>query len=44
MANILCKLHKEKERKLVVFSDSREDAAQVANGIERKNCRSFTRA
>ena len=25
----------EDERKLVVFSDSREDAAQVANGIER---------
>jgi Lhr-like helicase/predicted Zn-ribbon and HTH transcriptional regulator len=28
---------KEKERKLVVFSDSREDAAQVANGIERNH-------
>ena len=27
----------EKERKLVVFSDSREDAAQVANGIERNH-------
>jgi len=26
-----------KERKLVVFSDSREDAAQVANGIERNH-------
>ncbi|WP_219844785.1 hypothetical protein, partial [Pantoea ananatis] len=25
------------ERKLVVFSDSREDAAQVANGIERNH-------
>ncbi|SDJ58789.1 protein of unknown function [Pedobacter sp. ok626] len=28
---------KEDERKLVVFSDSREDAAQVANGIERNH-------
>lgn len=28
---------KENERKLVVFSDSREDAAQVANGIERNH-------
>ncbi|EEI89505.1 helicase C-terminal domain protein, partial [Sphingobacterium spiritivorum ATCC 33300] len=27
----------EEERKLVVFSDSREDAAQVANGIERNH-------
>lgn len=27
----------EAERKLVVFSDSREDAAQVANGIERNH-------
>lgn len=27
----------EKERKLVVFSDSREDAAQIANGIERNH-------
>lgn len=27
----------ETERKLVVFSDSREDAAQVANGIERNH-------
>ena len=27
----------ERERKLVVFSDSREDAAQVANGIERNH-------
>lgn len=27
----------EKDRKLVVFSDSREDAAQVANGIERNH-------
>jgi len=27
----------EAERKLVVFSDSREDAAQVANGIERSH-------
>jgi DEAD/DEAH box helicase domain-containing protein len=27
----------EKERKLVVFSDSREDAAQVSNGIERNH-------
>ncbi|PQA55666.1 DEAD/DEAH box helicase [Siphonobacter curvatus] len=25
----------ERQRKLVVFSDSREDAAQIANGIER---------
>lgn len=28
---------KEAERKLVVFSDSREDAAQIANGIERNH-------
>jgi len=28
---------KTDERKLVVFSDSREDAAQVANGIERNH-------
>ena len=28
---------KEDERKLVVFSDSREDAAQIANGIERNH-------
>jgi len=28
---------KAEERKLVVFSDSREDAAQVANGIERNH-------
>lgn len=28
---------KQKERKLVVFSDSREDSAQVANGIERNH-------
>ncbi|MCX2582726.1 DEAD/DEAH box helicase [Pedobacter sp. MR22-3] len=28
---------KADERKLVVFSDSREDAAQVANGIERNH-------
>lgn len=28
---------KEEERKLVVFSDSREDAAQIANGIERNH-------
>ncbi|MBV7530467.1 DEAD/DEAH box helicase [Chitinophaga sp. sic0106] len=28
---------KVNERKLVVFSDSREDAAQVANGIERNH-------
>jgi DEAD/DEAH box helicase domain-containing protein len=27
----------DKERKLVVFSDSREDAAQIANGIERNH-------
>jgi len=27
----------ELERKLVVFSDSREDAAQIANGIERNH-------
>lgn len=27
----------EDERKLVVFSDSREDAAQIANGIERNH-------
>lgn len=27
----------EAQRKLVVFSDSREDAAQVANGIERNH-------
>jgi hypothetical protein len=27
----------ESQRKLVVFSDSREDAAQVANGIERNH-------
>ena len=27
----------EKQRKLVVFSDSREDAAQIANGIERNH-------
>lgn len=27
----------EVERKLVVFSDSREDAAQIANGIERNH-------
>ncbi|MCB0851662.1 MAG: hypothetical protein KDD63_05550, partial [Bacteroidetes bacterium] len=27
----------EKERKLVVFSDSREDAAQISNGIERNH-------
>jgi len=27
------------ERKLVIFSDSREDAAQVANGIERTTYR-----
>lgn len=27
----------ETERKLVVFSDSREDAAQIANGIERNH-------
>jgi Lhr-like helicase len=27
----------EEERKLVVFSDSREDAAQIANGIERNH-------
>jgi DEAD/DEAH box helicase domain-containing protein len=27
----------EEEKKLVVFSDSREDAAQVANGIERNH-------
>ena len=31
------KLNKEDERKLVVFSDSREDAAQIANGIERNH-------
>jgi DEAD/DEAH box helicase domain-containing protein len=28
---------KEDQRKLVVFSDSREDAAQIANGIERNH-------
>lgn len=28
---------KDEERKLVVFSDSREDAAQIANGIERNH-------
>lgn len=28
---------KDKQRKLVVFSDSREDAAQIANGIERNH-------
>lgn len=28
---------KKEQRKLVVFSDSREDAAQVANGIERNH-------
>ena len=28
---------KESQRKLVVFSDSREDAAQIANGIERNH-------
>jgi ATP-dependent helicase YprA (DUF1998 family) len=28
---------KQDERKLVVFSDSREDSAQVANGIERNH-------
>lgn len=27
----------ESERKLVIFSDSREDAAQIANGIERNH-------
>ncbi|WAC41069.1 DEAD/DEAH box helicase [Pedobacter sp. SL55] len=27
----------EAERKLIVFSDSREDAAQIANGIERNH-------
>lgn len=27
----------EKQRKLVVFSDSREDAAQISNGIERNH-------
>jgi len=27
----------ENERKLIVFSDSREDAAQIANGIERNH-------
>jgi len=27
----------EAERKLVIFSDSREDAAQIANGIERNH-------
>lgn len=27
----------EEQRKLVVFSDSREDAAQIANGIERNH-------
>lgn len=27
----------DEERKLVVFSDSREDAAQIANGIERNH-------
>jgi len=27
----------EDERKLIVFSDSREDAAQIANGIERNH-------
>jgi DEAD/DEAH box helicase domain-containing protein len=27
----------EEERKLVIFSDSREDAAQIANGIERNH-------
>ncbi|HZW40288.1 MAG TPA: DEAD/DEAH box helicase [Ignavibacteriaceae bacterium] len=29
--------NKEAEKKLVVFSDSREDAAQIANGIERNH-------
>jgi DEAD/DEAH box helicase domain-containing protein len=29
--------NKQDERKLVVFSDSREDSAQVANGIERNH-------
>lgn len=32
-----------KQRKLVVFSDSREDAAQVANGIERLHYDDLTR-
>jgi DEAD/DEAH box helicase domain-containing protein len=30
-------LPKESERKLIVFSDSREDAAQISNGVERNH-------
>jgi Lhr-like helicase len=33
----------EENRKLVVFSDSREDAAQVANGIERNHYQELLR-
>lgn len=33
----------EKERKLVVFSDSREDAAQIANGVERNHYKEILR-
>lgn len=31
------------DRKLVVFSDSREDAAQIANGVERSHYRTLIR-
>lgn len=31
------------DRKLVVFSDSREDAAQIANGVERNHYRTLIR-
>lgn len=31
------------ERKLVIFSDSREDAAQIANGVERNHYRDLLR-
>ena len=35
---LACQLpEKESFRKLVVFSDSREDAAQISNGIEREH-------
>jgi DEAD/DEAH box helicase domain-containing protein len=33
----------EADRKLVVFSDSREDAAQIANGVERNHYRTLIR-
>lgn len=35
--------NKQDERKLVVFSDSREDSAQVANGIERNHFQDLLR-